>query len=246
MRDQIKDAFDSIEASAQLKEQTYDYLVSRKRKHVKFNFRKPILVLCSFILFVFVAFGWNVYQTPVAAISIDINPSIELEVNCFDRVIAVEGFNEESKAIVEQINLDHLPYDEAVNKLLENEALKSYLSNDGFVSITVACDKQAKGEAMQQRLQRGTSECQFEVLCMSGNTEDVQKAHEAGLSFGKYQAFEQLQALDPTITIEDVQDKTMREIRDWILALSDGEMSEQSAGNGSRPQDGAGHQHGKN
>ena len=38
----------------------------------------------------------------------------------------------------------------------------------------------------------------------------------------------------------------MREIRDWILALSDGEMSEQSIGNGSRPQDGAGHQHGKN
>ena len=31
-------------------------------------------------------------MTPVSAVSIDVNPSIELGVNRFDRVVAVEGY----------------------------------------------------------------------------------------------------------------------------------------------------------
>ena len=47
----------------------------------------------------------------------------------------------------------------------------------------------------------------------------MEAAHEAGLSYGKYQAFLALQALDPSVTAEEVQGMTMRELRDRIAAL---------------------------
>ena len=47
----------------------------------------------------------------------------------------------------------------------------------------------------------------------------LDQAHELGMSCGKYRAFLQLQELDPTITPEQVQNMTMREIRDLLNQL---------------------------
>ena len=54
---------------------------------------------------------------------------------------------------------------------------------------------------------------------IAAHGEDMEAAHDAGLSYGKYQAFLALQALDPSVTAEEVQGMTMREIRDRIAAL---------------------------
>ncbi len=56
-------------------------------------------------------------------------------------------------------------------------------------------------------------------------------AHSSGLSYGKYRAFLELQSVAPDITPEQVQDMTMREIRDLTAALSDGEITD-GTGNG--------------
>ena len=64
-------------------------------------------------------------------------------------------------------------------------------------------------------------------------TEEVQAAHETGLSYGKYRAYLELQELDPTVTVEQIQTMTMREIRERIWELSgDGDSETQPSGNG--------------
>ena len=61
---------------------------------------------------------------------------------------------------------------------------------------------------------------------------------ELGLPLGKYHAYEELHALDPSITPEEAAGMTMRELRDRIDACQDGD-EEESYGGG----DGQ-HQHG--
>ena len=56
--------------------------------------------------------------------------------------------------------------------------------------------------------------------CYRAGTDEVEAAHDCGLSYGKYRAYQELAALDPTVTPEQVADMTMREIRDRIAALS--------------------------
>lgn len=57
--------------------------------------------------------------------------------------------------------------------------------------------------------------------CYAAAPEQVQAAHEAGLSYGKYRAFLEAQAQNPDLTVEDVQGMTMREIHDLMHEQSD-------------------------
>ena len=41
--------------------------------------------------------GAYCYSTPYSYVSLDINPSIEIQANIFDRIINVEGLNDEAK-----------------------------------------------------------------------------------------------------------------------------------------------------
>ena len=58
------------------------------------------------------------------------------------------------------------------------------------------------------------------TYCYAASYDDLTEAHEAGLSYGKYQALLEVQALDPSITAEDVSHMTMRELYDLIDSLS--------------------------
>lgn len=58
------------------------------------------------------------------------------------------------------------------------------------------------------------------TYCYSARSEDVESAHELGLSYGKYKAFLELQSLNPDITVSDIQNMTMREIKDLTDKLS--------------------------
>ena len=55
---------------------------------------------------------------------------------------------------------------------------------------------------------------------MTGSFLSPATTKTAGLSFGKYQAWQVLQDLNPDITLEEVQDMTMSEIRDLIRKYS--------------------------
>lgn len=48
----------------------------------------------------------------------------------------------------------------------------------------------------------------------------IENAHKCGLSVGKYMAYLELEALDSSITPEDISGMTMREIRDILNSYS--------------------------
>ena len=94
MRDRLKQAFDAVHAEEALKERTKAFVAQQTRGHAR---RRPALrpslaaaFACLCLLF---TGGYWLYFTPTATISIDINPSIELGVNRFNRVVSVEGYN---------------------------------------------------------------------------------------------------------------------------------------------------------
>ncbi len=189
-----------------------------------------LLLLCG-------AGGWA-YWTPVAAISLDINPSLELRLNRFDQVIQVVGFNESGQQAAGGMHLRFSNYADAVRQILSDEQIQPYLTEDSAISITVASPNEAKNQEMLTQL----SACAAEygnVYCCATNWEQTAQAHDAGMSFGKYQAFLELQALAPQVTPEQVQGLTMRQIRDWIGQLS-GDAQQAPAGQGQGYGSGAG------
>ena len=101
-----KTALDRIHAEEQLKEHTRTYLAqqlvqqqTRRRTH----WRPALASLCLLLMLALGSY-W-LFLIPTAFISIDLNPSLELSINRFDRVIAVQGYNDEGQAIADSLQL---------------------------------------------------------------------------------------------------------------------------------------------
>lgn len=238
-REKVKEAFDKIHADQELKRTTKEFLFQTTKGYGKyriFPYRQAAMILACFLFVILGQKAYSVYFTSVSTISIDVNPSIELDVNQFEKVIDVKSYNEEGEQLISAVNMRFLDYREALTQLLENENLTPYLTQEQLVVITVFGADEDRNAEMLADVTACTGSYQ-NVQCSAGNADEVAAAHSSGLSFGKYKVFLELQALEPDITAEDVRGLTMRQIRDRIYAL-------QNAENGTAPDSASGENRG--
>ena len=239
MEDRLRKAFAAVEVEEGLKEKTRATLLEKAQGRRARPRRRAVCAVAMASLLLFVGVGTGVFFTPVSAISIDINPSIELGVNRFDQVVAVKGYNQVGQELLASIDLRFMDYSPALAALLADDRVQAYREQGESLSIFVACDDQQKGDEMLSKVETCAGGGPG-VHCLSGNWAESQAAQAAGLSCGKYRAFLELQALDPSAAPEDVQGLTMREIRERIAALSGGEVPA-SPGQGCGHHGGHGH-----
>ena len=210
MNEKIKNAFNEIHSNDSLKQKTFQRIISKKKQSMPIYYKvAPVLVL-----FVVVIFS-GLYYSPKSYISIDINPSIEINLNIFDKVIGVNASNEDGKTIVENIDLKHLFYIDALEKLDNSQAFNEY--SDQNIEITVVTKNTENSEKMIENI----NACSFSkqgnnVTCFSENEEVKEAALKYNISFGKYRAYLELLEVNPNITIEDIRDLSMKTIREMI------------------------------
>ena len=233
MNNHLTSAFDQIHAEPELKQNTLDFLSEKVYRSGKDSLaekdsgtkkRRPavfvrIAAAAACLLLFLCGGGSYLYFTPTAYISIDINPSLELGVNRFDRVISVEGYNDDGTALAASLDIRFLDYQDAIEQLLADETVESYLSGDAVMSLTVAGESESQSSTILENVESCVSDHE-NVHCHSGDVTEIHDAHESGMSFGKYRAFLRLRELDPAITADDVRDLSMREILDLIEEYS--------------------------
>lgn len=180
---------------------------------------------------VFLLTGGNwLYFTPTAEISIDINPSISLTVNRFDRVIAVEGVNDDGKKLASSLDIRFTNYMDAVSRIIENRDIAILLLDNEILTVSVIGPESKQCSRMCGNI-ASTAAGQKNMYCYFADTNEAQEARELGLPYGKYKAFLELGELDSKISPDEVRGMTMRQLRDLIGALS-GETQEKETGTG--------------
>lgn len=231
-KEKLKAAFDQVRAEEELKERTKKYLsekvYARKRKRTSPLRNFAAAAACA--LLVLLAGGSYLYFTPTAYISVDVNPSLELGINRFDRIVSVTGYNEDGKALADSLDLKYMDYSDALEALLADQDMEVYLSDNADVVLTVAGKSESQSSQILETVESCVSDHE-NVHCHSGDTEEIHHAHNAGLSFGKYQAYLTLKELDPSVTLEEIQDMTMSQIRELIQAYSQEDSQGSSQGN---------------
>lgn len=223
MNEKLKDAFGQVQAGNELKNKTKEYVFQKTngyRRAAAANYKHLASVFACTVLLLL---GGNwLYFTPTVKISIDINPSVELGVNRFNRIISFESFNEDGQELLHSLNVKFMDYSEAVNQIIESEEIVSLLSNDEIMTIAVIGTGSTQSEEILFHIQSCT-DGKNNTFCYYAHSEEVEMAHELGLSYGKYRAYLELRSLDPSVTADEIQNMTMRQIRDWIDSLSNGE-----------------------
>jgi len=253
MNNRIKETFDMVHAEEELKNNTRKYIAD---KSTQYHRRKKMLsrrvapALACFSLLLFCLAGYWIYFTPTSVISIDINPSFELDINRFDRVISVQPYNEDGYPFETSADVRFMNYKDALNKILYDEKISELLAQGEILSVVVIEADERQRDEMLSNVEACTSGHE-NTFCYSVHSSDVAEAHGCGLSYGKYCAFLEVQEFDPDITAEEIRGMTMKEIRNLICDLSsdsschipDGDGTEEGQG-GSNAGEGAGNGHG--
>lgn len=166
------------------------------------------------------------YASPYIYVSVDVNPSLEFVVNRFDRVIRVNGVNDDGEEILTAISLRDLK-----NKKIEF-AIKSsvqQITEAGYfegnttngIVITTSSEDTDKADELAQELQKTIIQETVEtgdsvvVESFSVGLDRVEEAKELGVTPGKLNLVEKLQdtAEDPTaIDLEEWLNKPVKEI----------------------------------
>ena len=154
MKQTIRDAFDTVTCSDALKKQTCDYVAGRMRRGRKPAARKlkwAVSMACLLLFATSGLGGLRLYYAEAAVISIDVNPSIELDVNRWGRVVDQTTYGQEGETILQSLSLKHMEYGEALTLLLGSAEMQKYFKKDSLVSITLEAED--GGQAMLSDLQ---------------------------------------------------------------------------------------------
>lgn len=198
-------------------------IVMMEKKHKTPLFKG--LALASMVLVLAVGiFGFNYYETnykTVSTIAFDVNPSIEIKVNGNDRVLEVTALNDDAALVIGDMDLKGSDLDVAVNALIGSMIRNGYLSDlANSILISVENNDPEKAAQLQKQLSDEIASListnNFDGAILSQSiTEDKQVralADQYEITMGKAQLIQQVLAVNPLYTFENLSKLTINEL----------------------------------
>lgn len=219
MANKIQDAFDNIQAEPHLIDSTRQFLSKEREKQMRRTSRPAariaLAAVCMIVILAAGAGGYTWSRIPVSYVGIDVNPSIELALNRLDQVLSVQAYNAEGEEVVNGLTLKGKSYTEAIALIIESESMGVYLADGAELVFTVAADS-----SRETKLKAGVERCaghsQYKSQSASVDMDTVSKAHDNGISLGKYYAWQQLNQYDDTVTVDACKDMSMSQLHELI------------------------------
>lgn len=172
-------------------------------------------------------------------VSLDVNPSIQLEVNKNEKVLSATPMNDDGAEILDGMDLKGTQADVAMYAIIGSLLQHGYVDElANSILITVEDDDQARGEKLQQELTAqadaalANAQVNGAVLAQTlQNSEELsQKAQEYGISTGKAALIQAIVAgSNNTKTFEDLVGLSINELN--LLYTAQASLEGQTSGN---------------
>lgn len=200
-------------------------------------FRKLAAVAAVLLVVAGTGYGVSSYYTPYTYVDIDINPSLELVLNRYSRVLDVECLNEDAGRIAPRPSeFKNKKASIAVEQLLENARKEKIISedNENALLFTVSGKNDSSVTRINHDLEKAARNrlTKMKVKCEVLPPEKVtlnkrEEARKKKVSPGRIILYERLKELKPDTEIEDVQKMTVRDtlklIKEYRKAKKDKE-----------------------
>lgn len=190
----------------------------RKRRYA------PWLAAACLVLVLAGAFGLYSRQNTASVasiVSLDVNPSIEMNLNKDARVVSVTALNQDAVAILDGMDLKGADVNVAVNALVGSLLKHGYVDElANSILVTVEDSDSARGTALQQTLSQeindilSAASVNAAVLSqtVSANSTLQAKADQYGISLGKAVLIQSLVDQSTHLTFEELVGLTVNEL----------------------------------
>lgn len=178
---------------------------------------------CLALVFTLSAGSFHYYYAQTSLVSIDVNPSIELGINRFNRVVETRALNPEGEQILADQNLKNLPWQEAVDAIMGTEEMEGYFKAASDIVVTVYAKTADTQETMLEEVRQyvDTASAEYPALqseCHAVDEDTVSQAHDYGVTPGKYLYLQELKETDPEVDITDYTHHSIEELQGQIDA----------------------------
>jgi len=233
--DELNKYLDLVKAEDKLKENTKEYVrnayanrnlentQAHSRKHIRridFTRKRLLGLIASVVLCMAILGGGYTYNLPVSYLSIDINPSVELGINIFNRVISAEGINIDGQALLQENKLRNMRIEKAAEILVEEAAEQGHVAANGstVIAFTALSDNEEKAMLLEQitrdQVQLLLHEQGIDAIIYTDRSSLKlrEQARQLGLSGGKFRLIALLQIMDPGISVEQYRNVKVTDI----------------------------------
>ena len=134
------------------------------------------------------AFGYHLYYTPASYVYMDINPSVRLDLNCFERVIDVVPLNEDAEVLLSNVTVRKGSAEECMNTIVSACQEQNYLNEHNTdIEVSVRTDS-TKLEAEVETASAAIGAEQLEVSVFQMDEEENDSAMEHHISAKRLRA----------------------------------------------------------
>ena len=190
-----------------------------KRKNKKLS--RILSIAAVFVLLIAGVFLYKNFTGSDAAalVSIDVNPSIELEVDADERIIIARALNDDGKKVLSGMKLEGTDLNTGVNAIVGSMLKNGYIDElRNSVLVSVSGDGSIDTAALEAELmQEGSSALDGAGAVVAQNLDDIDDdtrklAERYGISVGKAAFIEKIIELNPTLKVEELAPLSINEL----------------------------------
>jgi hypothetical protein len=196
-------------------------VINMRESRMSRNKGFSIFVAAAAMFIMLAGSGAWVYGNPAYFVSLDVNPSVMMEVNLLDRVIGMETMNEDAKILLEGLDLKNTNIEDAISEIVARLADAGYLDAEGGnIVVSTLAKNSEKAERLAVEFEEAVEEeivendVKAEIASEALGYEMVQEAKELGITPGKLNIITNLLG-------EEVNDTNVNEsIRDLMFRFT--------------------------
>lgn len=190
-----------------------------KRKNKKLA--RILSIAAVFVLLIAGVFLYKNFTGSDAAalVSIDVNPSIELEVDADERIISARALNDDGKKVLSGMKLEGTDLNTGVNAIVGSMLKNGYIDElRNSVLVSVSGDGSIDTAALEAKLmQEVSSALDGAGAVVAQNLDDIDDdtrklAERYGISVGKAAFIEKIIELNPTLKVEELATLSINEL----------------------------------
>ncbi|MCT4688945.1 anti-sigma-I factor RsgI family protein [Vallitalea sp.] len=176
------------------------------------NFRR----IAAIIVIIFLISGFGVsayaYYTPYGYINIDINPSIEIIYNRFNRILKINGINEDGKNMVDNIS-DYK--NKKVETIVGDIIAETTLDNNDEINVLLTFDK-LEDKTIDNVKRYLDEDSKVNVYAVEVPEDDYKQAKDDNVSPGKSALIDEVRKVAPSYKKEKLEEITIDELIEVI------------------------------
>ncbi len=169
--------------------------------------------------------GHSAYYMPVSTIDIDINPSIRIEINVFDRVIDIVPLNDDADRLLSVCDKKGGAIDECLDEIIEQSYAMGYLNetNNSIEMDVISTHKRPHEAAEKYNGGMSLNGMNITAAIEKADREELKKAKELNISVGRLRAIDEYSVEyggNEESNAEKLKDISTKEIKKRTEAIS--------------------------